>query len=251
MGLIEIERVNRRKKVRRKQPRSNTVYVEQNLKNLNNQNIEQYSFTPELPKEKTPKQSSGMVGQHIQTEGNVTNICLLTFILTAISIIALIAIGFLIFTVFNKYIAIFPKQESYTPDEFNSYLRRSFMILFGIISLLSIISMIIINRNVKDRFKYHYLSKYKVFIYDAFVVFQTTFLYICEMWVMFQVINGLYNNLLTYQTNGLITGSVNIETINVFKYIIVIIMTIFIVLNSFSSVDIIHEKNKFVFENQV
>jgi hypothetical protein len=50
---------------------------------------------------------------------------------------------------------------------------------------------------------------------------------------------------------GIITESVNIKTIELFKYAIVVVCVIFLVINSFSLIGIIKEKNRFVFEEEM
>ena len=49
--------------------------------------------------------------------------------------------------------------------------------------------------------------------------------------------------------NGVYLEAVNKETVEIFKYVIVVVITIFGVLNSFNGIGIIHKKKKFVLED--
>lgn len=250
MGLIEIEKTNQKKQTP-KVTYSDTVYRNDTLNNLNNVGNENYVF--ETEKERIASDnlvSHGMNGNKIQVEGKLFPMCLTTFICSTLLLFVIVTLMYIVLTSSNS-IEIFPYKSNYTAEEFNTYLKRSFIILFGIVSFMSIASMIVINNAVKARFRNNYLSKFKVYIYDIFIVIQNAILYIYEMIVMFSILNDIHYNFVTWQTSGKILGSVNIDTIEIFKYVVVIIMTIFIVINSFSSIDIIHSKNKFILEEQI
>lgn len=254
MALIEIEKnTGPKEQVPNPRPYSNSVYVNDTLNSLNNAGSETYVFETQEEKRinNNLTNSAGMNGNRLQKEGSLIAMSLTTLVFSFFTIALIVALFYLVFDAFGDKIEIFPYQSNYTVEEFNSYLKRSFIILFGIVSFLSIASMLIVNNIIRARFEYYYLSKFKIFIYDVIVVIQNILLYIFEMWFMFQIVNNIHNDFVIWKTNGTILGDVNIETIEIFKYVIVIIMTIFIVLNSFSSIDIIHQKNKFVLDEQI
>lgn len=249
MGLIELEKNKLNQTPVQNPTYSDSVYKNDSLSNLNNVGTETYTFATS-DENRIANNLATSSNPRFQKEGSLLAFCLTTIIPSFFLIFLIIGLGYLALTSFTP-IEIFPYRSSYTADEFNSSLRRSFIILFIIISFLSIISMIIINNIVKSRFNNYYLSKFKMYFYDFFIIIQNILLYICEMFIMFSVVNSIYNDFTSWKSSGIITGNVNIDTIEIFKYVIVIVMTIFIVINSFSSIDIIHQKNKIVFENQI
>lgn len=193
--------------------------------------------------------SEGMNNGRIKVERDIITSCLSTFIKIIIISASLIALLYLGFHYLDNKVELFPYQSSYTAKEFNEYLRRSFILLFVLLSFGCSLLMLIINNIVTKQFKKHYLSKINVYIYEIFTIIINIAIYVLGAWCMFILIDKLYDKFVFWQSAGTIIGSVNIEIINLFKYVITSVVAVFIVINSFSICNIVHKNNKFVFEN--
>lgn len=187
--------------------------------------------------------------ERLKVERDIITTCLSTFFKMTILSAIIIFLLYLGISYFNTKVEIFPYQSSYTATEFNDYLKRSFILLFLILSFGCSMIMILSNAIVNNQFKKHYLSKINIYIYDVFISIINATIYCIGGWLMFLIVDNLYNKFLFWQTAGSIMGSVNIDTINIFKYVITSVIAIFIVISSFSIWGIVHKSNKFVFED--
>lgn len=218
-------------------------YNESTIDYLNNEEEYNYDFASDHT------DTLGMEDGRLKNERDIFTTCLATFAKIIIISGILLVLLYLGFSYLDTKVELFPYQSSYTSIEFNEYIRRSFILLFLLLSFGCSILMIIMTNVVSKQFKNHYLSKINIYIYDVFTILLNTIIYIFGGWCMFNIINNLYEKFVFWQNAGTILGSVNIETINIFKYVITSVIAIFIVINSFSICGIVHKKNKFVFEN--
>ena len=76
-------------------------------------------------------------------------------------------------------------------------------------------------------------------------------LYVLLAVLYFAIVNRFYVNVLELQKAGNIVKEANLELINLTKYGIVIIIGLFIGLNSWKCIDLVHLNNKFVFDEEI
>ncbi len=202
-------------------------------------------------KQTNPIADQGMNRGHFKKEVNIIKICLTTILLITF-IIGFAAIGGFIAYKFGKInIHIFPRLESYDLKQYNTSIKRCFLILSGMLIGTCFLILFVFNLVVKSRFINNYLSKIGVFIYSIFAVIVNSALFIGVIYAYFYIVDRISKLLNNYLSKGIITESVNINTIELFKYAIVVVCIIFLVLNSFSVVGIIKERNQFVFEEEM
>jgi hypothetical protein len=204
-----------------------------------------YEFTPKKNKD------SGMSFGHIKKEYGLFGICISTIFIILIAFALLTMIYLIITKGFNINIRIFPVRDSYTAQEFKAGLRRSFLLLSGLLLGICVLVCLIVNLTVRTRFIKHYLSKFNIFVYDIYVLAINFFLYLGVIYIFFSEVSKLHNSFVKWLSDGVITEAVKTDTINIFKYIIVVVVVIFMVINSFALIGIIHKKNRFVFEEEM
>lgn len=187
----------------------------------------------------------------LKTENGIINVCVSTFL----SVASAIGVIVLIYYVFTKYIGIdfelFTKSATYTVEHFNYELRRTFIILGIFLLASSLMLMLFVNSSVTGRFRKKYLSKVNIYIYDVFIIMFIGVIYILLGVAYFYMLDNLslvFNNLIK---DGMINGKVNIVIVEIFRYIVVVCVSIFIVLNSYLAIGIVHKKNKFVFDEAI
>ena len=108
-----------------------------------------------------------------------------------------------------------------------------------------------INGSIKSVFKRKYLNKVNVYIYDVFSVILNIIMYSVTSSVCFYYLNMYYDRLEKWQEIGRLVKNANIEIINWFKYAVVIVVAIFIAVNSLKSISIIHSRNEFRLEDEI
>ena len=187
----------------------------------------------------------GMNGNTIKSEVKITTICVKTVIEISVILAIIIALVFVSTNIFNYKVTLFTKLDEYTLKDYNAEVRRSFALLSGALVAICFIVKIVINNAIRGRFSKKYLKKINIYIYDGFIVLINVILYILIAAFFFYLVNEI--NIIIQ--NGKFIEEVNKDTINIFKYVIVIVITIFGVLNSFNGISIIHKKNKFVLED--
>lgn len=212
---------------------------------LNVNNDTKYDFTPSRVRD------SGMSNGHVKKEYSLFGICISTVCLTLFVFLLIVLVVWLISKFTKVNLSVFPYRDSYTAAEFKVSLRRSFLILSGYLIGLCVLVLFSINMTVNSRFINHYLSKYNVYIYDIYVLIINFFTYMGIVYIFFMEITKLHNSFLRWIDDGVITETVNTETINLFKYVVIIVVVVFLVANSFSLVGLIHKKNRFVFEEEM
>lgn len=219
------------------------MYLQPSMGDLNT-GSEDYAYDFEADHEK----DTGMDEGKIKVERDVITTCLSTFIKVVVMSCLLLVLLYLGFLYLDSKVELFPYQSSYTAIEFNEYLRRSIILMFLLLAFGCSIFMILMTNVVTKQFKRHYLTKFSVYVYDVFTSFINFVIYCVGAWCMFQVVDGLYEKFVFWEQAGTIVGSVNIETINIFKYVITSVVAVFIVINTFSIVGIVHKNNKFAFD---
>jgi len=219
-------------------------YYKQDTINRLNTTIEQYDFKKDHTKE-------GMSDGKIKTEQGLISTCLVTLLKTAIILIIISILLYVGFSLLNNNIELFPSQSNYTNNEFNEYLKRTFILLFSILIFICSIIMVIINNIVNSQFRYNYLTKINMYIFNIFMILINASLYIINSYCMFQIVDNLHEKFSLWKKAGTIIGEVNIDTINIFKYVIVSVIAIFIVINAFSICNIVHTNNKFILEEEM
>ena len=95
-------------------------YYKQDTINRLNTTIEQYDFKKDHTKE-------GMSDGKIKTEQGLISTCLVTLLKTAIILIIISILLYVGFSLLNNNIELFPSQSNYTNNEFNEYLKRTFI----------------------------------------------------------------------------------------------------------------------------
>ena len=111
--------------------------------------------------------------------------------------------------------------------------------------------LFVFNIIVKSRFINNYLSKIGTYIYSVFALVVNAGLFLGVIYVYFLIVNRITSTIKGYVSKGIITETVNVKTIELFKYAIIVFCVIFLVVNSFNIVGNIKEKNRFVFEEEV
>lgn len=240
MGILKITK-NEKTTIVGEQPKTTTVSEETKLLNNLNNIGDGYNFDF----------GHGKDDNRLKTENGVINVCVSTFLSVASAIGIIIGIYF----IFVKYVGVdfelFTKSTAYTVEHFNYEIKRTFIILSAFLLGISIMLMIFINSAVTGRFRKRYLNRVNVFIYDVFLVLFISTVYILAAFAYFYVLKNLgitFDNLIK---DGAINGKVNLMIVEIFRYVVVILTSIFIVLNSYYAIGIVHKKNKFVFEEAI
>ncbi len=223
------------------------------LGTLGDENLGSLNMVPTNYESKRMTQAvdQGMHRGHLKKEANIVKICFSTLIILLFIICFTAIAGFIAYK-FGKFnIHIFPKLESYNLEQYNTSIKRCFLILSGLLIGICFIVLFIINMVVRSRFINNYLSKIGIVFYSIFTVIVNCLLYLGVIGAFFFIVNKISSLLNRYMVKGIITESVNIKTIELFKYAIVVVCVIFLVINSFSLIGIIKEKNRFVFEEEM
>lgn len=187
----------------------------------------------------------GMNGDTIKSEGNLASICLSTVIEIVVVLAIILALIFVGLNISGFKFDLFTRLDEYTLADYNGAIRRSYIMLSVALVVVCFIFKVIINNAVRGRFRKKYLKKLYIYIYDGILVLINICLYLLIAFFFFYLVNEIYD---VIQISTFIE-EVNKETINLFKYIVVIVITIFGVLNSFTGISIVHNKNKFVLED--
>jgi len=223
---------------------NNSKVGDDNLGTLN-LNATNYEYNPEKVKD------DGMNRGRVKREEGIVSICISTLI-TAILVFGLTLLAALIAMKFTGVkIDIFPTLDYYSLETYNASVRRSFIILASLLIGVCILIMFSLNLTIRSRFINNFLSKYNIYIYDIFSVFLNCFVYLGIIFLFFYIDNQMIEKINTLYKNGSIVIGVNLNTMELFKYIIIIVTIIFMILNAFNVVSIIHKKNRFVFEEEV
>jgi hypothetical protein len=248
MGLVELEK-------------KGTVHIDgmstdeqvAHIGTLGDENLGSLNMAPTNYefKQTSPIVDHGMSYGHIKKEASVLSTCLSTVLMILLIFGVTILAGFIAYK-FSKFnFHIFPVRESYNLEQYNTSMKRCFLILSGMLVGTCVIVLIVVNLVIKSRFINHYLSKVGTYVYSAFAVLVNGLVFMGVIYTYFVIVNKIGTKLNKLLTTGVITENVNINTIELFKYAVVVFCVIFLVINSFNIVSIIKEKNRFVFEEEV
>lgn len=215
--------------------------------NLGSLNLEptSYEYNP------SPIRDAGMSYGHVKKEVGIVKICFTTLFILAMVIGITALAGYLAIKFSKVDINLFPKLESYNLEQYNSSVKRCFLILSGMLFGTCILVLFVFNIIVKSRFINNYLSKIGTYIYSVFALVVNAGLFLGVIYVYFLIVNRITSTIKGYVSKGIITETVNVKTIELFKYAIIVFCVIFLVVNSFNIVGSIKEKNRFVFEEEV
>lgn len=223
MGFLNVTKGNKK---------ANNNPVNQNYMNVSNNLYNDYD-------------SVGMNGNTIKSEASIIEVCLKSVVEISVILAILIALLFIGTNIFNFQFVLFTKLDEYTLSSYNSEVRRSFVFLSVALLVVCFIVKIVINNAIRGRFSKKYLRKINIYIYDGFITIINIILYILIGVFFFYLVDEI--NIIIQ--NGYFVEEVNKGVIDIFKYVVVVVITIFGVLNSFTGMSIIHKKNKFVLED--
>ena len=194
--------------------------------------------------------SAGMNKGKIKIERNLLNACLTTITNTMLKVSFLGIIVFIIFRFVKIDLGIF-SEEMYNLSLFNGEVIKLACIILGTLLIVSFVFKFNVNSSVKGCFRRKYLNKKNIYIYDVFIIVFNILLYVILALLYFAIVNKFYVNVVELQKAGNIVREANLEIINLMKYGIVIIVGLFIGLNSWKCIDIVHLNNKFVFDEEI
>ena len=84
-----------------------------------------------------------------------------------------------------------------------------------------------------------------------FICILNVLLYTLLAVVFFNVINNYNILFIEWYGKNMIDPEASLDILGVFKYVVVIVVAVFMSLNSFRGIGITHKKNKFIFENHL
>lgn len=109
-----------------------------------------------------------------------------------------------------------------------------------------------IRGSIKRKFKYKYLSKINIYVYDVFVGLWNFIFYIFIIVLFFIIVNN-YSDIfdLFVKLKFITANNVKLDGYNYVKYIIVVIASIFMSLNAMRDITLVHKLNQFVFDEEM
>ena len=224
-------------------PKIKTADKEITLNSLNKKKTSNFNFV----KNDNPEMAFGA----LKTERGIVGAILSTLFMLVILVIVFFGGGFLLLKILELKIELFHEKNFYSLQTFNSDLGALLLTITSFILIVSIILVIFTNLSVKIRFRKSYLSKTNVYVYDTFLIVLNTLVFSIIGFIFFRITDGYYNEFKMWISNGTIDPEVNLNIMNLFKYLIVIISALFISLNSIRGISITHKKNEFIFKNHL
>lgn len=246
MGIVKIEKelksnVNRVEAKKRQQE----ILPGASLNSLNNSNKE-YHFD-------FGNNSAGMNNGKLKNEIGIMPACIKTAISSIIKIVVFIGIIFLVlkYAKLDIDLSWFSEKSYLTKDSFWDEFLRVGLIMGLSLLIICFITKLFINSSIKRVLKKNYLSRMNTYIYDGFIAVYNVIIYVILAFIYFININKTYKVLEKLRDSKLIVEGINIELFNLFKYGVVIVISVFIALNVLRGISIIYKNNKFVFEEQL
>lgn len=247
MGIIKIEKNSKNKNETTTKVKNNNYVLKDSLNSLNN--LASYDFDKDNDKDIGTSDSS-----RIKNEIGIVGACVRTGVRSFFSsIIDILVLGGIIFSLlyFTGWI------EAVKSFFLNIISRTGNTVIFYVIGFLILLLFCLLVRGnirgaIKGVFKYKYLNKMNIYIYDIFIVIWNIVFYIIIAIVLFALVNN-YQDIfkLLVKVKFLNTANISIEGYVYIKYIIVIVISIFLSLNSLRCVSLVHRLNKFVLEDEV
>ena len=156
---------------------------------------------------------------------------------------------FSVFRIFDLRFVLFDEKKYYSFSAFNSELGRCLLTLLVLLIIISFIFVLFINISVKIKFKKAYLSKSNVYVYDLFICMFYILVFSIIGFVFFTILNNYYIDFGLWIRKGKVDPEVNLGIVNIFKYVIVIVTSLFISFNSIKGVSITNKMNNFVLKS--
>jgi hypothetical protein len=144
----------------------------------------------------------------------------------------LIGLIFVLLKIFDMKIVLFRKKNFYSVQIFNSKFGIFLLNLLVLLIIVSFVFIFLIDLSVKIRFRKSYLSKMNVYVYDTFLVVLNILIFYIIGLVFFLIIDAYYKEFSSWISEGMLLFGLKLDIINLFKYVIVIISAIFMILNS-------------------
>ena len=240
---VELDGSDKKYKKNAPKPKVKSVDKEVSLNSLNLNTKKTYDFG----KDKNPEMAYGK----LKTERGITRTIFST-IFNVFFFIAIVVGGvFAFFKISGLSFNLFELRDYYTLQQFNSDLGKFILILLGMLMVSSFLMLIFINLSVKIRFRKSYLSKTNVYIYGMFICILNVLLYTLLAVVFFNIINSYNTLFVEWYGKNMIDPEASLDILGIFKYVIVVVVAVFMSLNSFRGIAIIHKKNQFIFENHL
>lgn len=215
------------------------------LNSLNNSNDE-YHF-------EFGTSSSGMNNGKLKNEIDILPACINTALGMIIKTLIFFVIIYLGMHFSKEYVDLtwFNESEYIVKDLFWNEFLRVGLIMGGSLLVICFMVKLFINGSIKKVLKKFYLLKVNMYIYYGFLSVCNVILYVLIAFIYFVNINNVYDKLVQINEAGKIVEGVNIEMFNLFKYGVVIIISIFIALNILRGISIVYKNNKFILEEEL
>lgn len=223
--------------------RNTTIEEDDTLNNLNRKGSSSFDFS----KDRNPEMAFG----RLKKERGICGAIVSTIINCLIFIGVTAGAVFAVLKYFNFDITFFPEKNYYSVNAFNLEMMKFLLILFILLILSCFLCSLFVNISIRFRFRESYLKPSNVYVYDTFLMVLNIILFVFIAVVFFYIVNN-YNNILSkWYADNILDSGVNLGILEVFKYVIVIIVAVFISLNSLIGIKITYKKNKFIFENHL
>ena len=194
-------------------------------------------------------------GNKLKTESTIIGICFKTILISYLIFVLVSGLVLIAYYVLNRFnvlnVELFRLREFYTVREFNNNNMRTMGILAIYTSFFSVLALVAIRTSISMGLKKKYLSKVNIYIYDVFIVLMNVLFFILIILAFFNLIDNLHDQFALLVEMKKIDGPVNIEAIIHFKMFVVIIASMVLTLSYYFGVELIHKKNKFIFDDSV
>lgn len=251
MGIIQIEKESKGTVVPASSGKKENVISGNDSLSLLNNSSDGYAYDFGAERENL---SSGMTEKGIKKEVGIVSICIYTFLRSVLlSLFHLFLFGGIVYALLSFTGWIEPVKDFLLlvihkiGKEVITYLL-SFLFLF----LVCLVVKGNINGSIRKKFRTYYLSKVNIYIYDVFVVVFNLIFYVGVSFFFFWYVNH-YQEVFRwlYQIHFMNTYQIEISHFSYFKYIIAILVSLFMSLNSIKDIGINHKQNQFVFEEEI
>lgn len=224
-------------------PKIKSIDKEVSLNSLNKKKTGSFNFS----KNDNPEMAYGK----LKTERGIIGIIISTLLMVFGVGGALIGIVHVLLKIFDLKIVLFQNKNFYSMNEFESELGLFLLTILVLLIIVSIVFVLIINLSVKIRFRKSYLSKTNVYVYDTFLIMLNILVFTIIGVIFFRITDGYYKDFSNWIDVGILDPETNLGIIGLFKYLIVIVSALFISLNSYRDISIVHKKNDFIFRNHL
>ncbi len=246
MALLEIEK----KKTVKVEGMSTDEQVA-HLGTLGQDNLGTLNLAPTNYEFKQHNDAAGMNEGHLKTEVGIVSICIATFFLLLIIFGSLGVLGYVGIKVSKLNVQIFPTLSSYSMQQYKDSVIKTYLILGGMLFGTCLLTLILLNLVIKSRFISRYLSKMNVYIYSVFASLINCGMYFSILLLYFLEINKISKRIRNLYESGKIAEKANPNLVEPFKYIVVVLIVIFMIANCFRIMSIVKKKNQFIFEEEV